>query len=192
MITTELAVIEPFPWAPLLGYLGTWLIPRVERIDNKGYERCHNGAIVRVTYRAGHGHLRVTAEGEITEDEIAARVARLFDVDQDTRAADRCLRDCPVLGPRVGCVPGLRPLGCWCSFELCVRTVVGSAGERGRGGDLDASAHRALWQARCQAGSISAPVAIRQPGAWRGRVRISPDFDALPKELEAVFRGEAE
>lgn len=36
------------------------------------------------------------------------------------------------------------------------------------------------------------PVAARQPGAWRGRVRISPDFDTLPEELEAAFRGETE
>lgn len=36
------------------------------------------------------------------------------------------------------------------------------------------------------------PVAARQPGAWRGRVRIIPDFDKLPGELEAAFRGEHE
>lgn len=35
-------------------------------------------------------------------------------------------------------------------------------------------------------------VAARQPGAWRGRVRISPDFDKLPQELEAAFCGKAE
>ena len=28
-------------------------------------------------------------------------------------------------------------------------------------------------------------------GAWRGRVRIAPDFDVLPPELEAAFRGES-
>jgi prevent-host-death family protein len=31
----------------------------------------------------------------------------------------------------------------------------------------------------------------RRPGAWRGRVRISDDFDELPPELEAAFRGDA-
>ncbi|MDN5850524.1 MAG: type II toxin-antitoxin system Phd/YefM family antitoxin [Nitrococcus sp.] len=36
------------------------------------------------------------------------------------------------------------------------------------------------------------PTAARQPGAWRGRVRVSADFDTLPEELEAAFRGEAE
>lgn len=30
----------------------------------------------------------------------------------------------------------------------------------------------------------------RSPGAWRGRVRISPDFDDLPAEVAAAFRGE--
>ncbi|HEY6379290.1 MAG TPA: type II toxin-antitoxin system Phd/YefM family antitoxin [Candidatus Dormibacteraeota bacterium] len=31
----------------------------------------------------------------------------------------------------------------------------------------------------------------RRPGAWRGRVRIASDFDELPPELGAAFRGEA-
>jgi prevent-host-death family protein len=32
--------------------------------------------------------------------------------------------------------------------------------------------------------------APRQPGAWRGRVRIARDFDELPDDLVAAFRGE--
>jgi prevent-host-death family protein len=32
----------------------------------------------------------------------------------------------------------------------------------------------------------------RSPGAWRGRVRIGPDFDDLPPEVAAAFRGEGE
>jgi prevent-host-death family protein len=30
----------------------------------------------------------------------------------------------------------------------------------------------------------------RVPGAWRGKVRIADDFDELPTEIEATFRGE--
>ena len=30
----------------------------------------------------------------------------------------------------------------------------------------------------------------RSPGAWKGRVRISRDFDDLPPELARAFRGE--
>jgi prevent-host-death family protein len=31
----------------------------------------------------------------------------------------------------------------------------------------------------------------REPGYWRGQVRIAPDFDTLPESLAAAFRGEA-
>ena len=31
----------------------------------------------------------------------------------------------------------------------------------------------------------------RRPGAWRGRVRIASDFDELPPDLAAAFRGDA-
>lgn len=30
----------------------------------------------------------------------------------------------------------------------------------------------------------------RVPGGWRGKVRISPDFDELPADVEAAFRGD--
>jgi prevent-host-death family protein len=30
----------------------------------------------------------------------------------------------------------------------------------------------------------------RVPGGWRGKVSIADDFDELPPELEAAFRGE--
>ena len=33
-------------------------------------------------------------------------------------------------------------------------------------------------------------VGTRQPGAWRGRVHLSEDFDELPAELAAAFAGE--
>lgn len=32
----------------------------------------------------------------------------------------------------------------------------------------------------------------RSPGAWKGRVRIAPDFDDLPAEVSEAFRGENE
>jgi prevent-host-death family protein len=32
----------------------------------------------------------------------------------------------------------------------------------------------------------------RRAGSWRGRVRIAPDFDELPPEIRAAFRGETE
>jgi prevent-host-death family protein len=32
--------------------------------------------------------------------------------------------------------------------------------------------------------------AQRAPGAWRGLVELAPDFDDLPDQLDAAFRGE--
>ena len=35
-----------------------------------------------------------------------------------------------------------------------------------------------------------APSRRRTPGGWRGKVRISDDFDELSAEIDAAFRGE--
>jgi prevent-host-death family protein len=32
--------------------------------------------------------------------------------------------------------------------------------------------------------------APRTPGGWEGRVMIAPDFDELPPDLDAAFRGD--
>ncbi len=31
---------------------------------------------------------------------------------------------------------------------------------------------------------------VRKPGAWRGKVKIKPGFNAVDKEIEAMFNGE--
>ena len=36
-----------------------------------------------------------------------------------------------------------------------------------------------------------AATAPRVPGYWKGKVRIAADFDLLPPEIAAAFRGEA-
>jgi antitoxin (DNA-binding transcriptional repressor) of toxin-antitoxin stability system len=36
------------------------------------------------------------------------------------------------------------------------------------------------------------PRSPRRPGYWAGRVAIGPDFDTLPREVEAAFAGEGE
>jgi hypothetical protein len=35
------------------------------------------------------------------------------------------------------------------------------------------------------------PCSRRSPGAWRGQVSIAADFDELPEEIDAAFRGDA-
>ena len=31
----------------------------------------------------------------------------------------------------------------------------------------------------------------RQPGYWKGKVKIADDFDELPPDIDAAFRGES-
>lgn len=35
------------------------------------------------------------------------------------------------------------------------------------------------------------PGHTRRPGGWKGRVRIAADFDELPEDLLAAFRGDS-
>lgn len=37
---------------------------------------------------------------------------------------------------------------------------------------------------------ISSPRLPRRPGVWKGKVVIHDDFDELPEEIAAAFRGE--
>ncbi|GAC1472377.1 MAG: type II toxin-antitoxin system prevent-host-death family antitoxin [Chloroflexota bacterium] len=36
------------------------------------------------------------------------------------------------------------------------------------------------------------PLIERKPGAWRGRVRIAPDFDELSDDVRRAFLGDSE
>jgi antitoxin (DNA-binding transcriptional repressor) of toxin-antitoxin stability system len=35
------------------------------------------------------------------------------------------------------------------------------------------------------------PAGTREPGRWAGRVHIHPDFEELPEDVAAAFRGES-
>lgn len=39
---------------------------------------------------------------------------------------------------------------------------------------------------------VQSPRPRREPGSWRGRVWMADDFDELPEEIAAAFRGERE
>jgi DNA-3-methyladenine glycosylase II len=123
----ELPVRGHLPWARVLGYLQPRLIPGVENVDDVSYQRRFNGSRVRVTADAATSArcLRIEAASTGLARQAAPRVAHLFAVNENLVAARRRLRQCPVLAPRIARLPGLRPLGSWDAFELCVRTVIG-------------------------------------------------------------------
>lgn len=122
---SDLPLREPLPWATLLAYLQPRLIPGVEQVDATSFERRSGTGRVRVALNRAGSALRIATDGAVDRCDARARVTRLFGLAEDTRAAVRYLARSPVLAPRLAGTPGLRALGCWDPFELCLRTVLG-------------------------------------------------------------------
>jgi DNA-3-methyladenine glycosylase II len=121
----EIAVREPFPWPQLIGYLSQRLIPEFESIENGSYQRRVARHTVTVSYDARRARVRVAASGRVKVEQTLASVRRLFDPDYEAEAVHRHLRRSQPLQARIAAVPGMRPLGAWSPFELCLRTVLG-------------------------------------------------------------------
>ncbi len=125
MLIGNIAVRAPFPWRHLLDYFAHRLIPQVERIENDCYVRQVGARTIAVGYDPATAQLQVTANGRVKTDQVLRNVRRLLDVDYDAQRIHKHLRRSPVLKPRIAKVPGMRPLGAWSPFELCVRTIIG-------------------------------------------------------------------
>ena len=54
-----------------------------------------------------------------------AAAARLFDIEHDHAAIQEHLQRSKPLRQRLNNLPGMRPLGAWSPFELCLRTILG-------------------------------------------------------------------
>lgn len=122
MSEIAIKVRAPFPWRQSLEYLGWRATPRLETIEGDTWVRqVHDGI---VTVRHDGRSRRLVASGAVDAD-TAERIARLFRVDYDARAATAHLARDPLLAPRLAAVPGLRPLSAWSPFELGVRTIIG-------------------------------------------------------------------
>jgi DNA-3-methyladenine glycosylase II len=125
MLIGHVAVREPFPWRHMLDYFAHRLIPQFERIENDSYVRQIGTRTIAVAYDPAQAQLQVTSNGRVKAAEVLANVGRLLDVSYDPRSIHKHLRRSPVLKRRIANVPGMRPLGAWSPFELCVRTILG-------------------------------------------------------------------
>jgi 3-methyladenine DNA glycosylase/8-oxoguanine DNA glycosylase len=119
-------VREPFPWKAMLSYLRGRSIPGRELVDEDRYFRIANDAtaVVAVSYDPQQSALVIDRSEQIDAGIAEARVIHLFSPSHDADLIRSLHRD-PVLGPRIAGAPGIRPLGCWDPFELCVRTILG-------------------------------------------------------------------
>ncbi|MCH6257051.1 hypothetical protein MLD52_10870 [Puniceicoccaceae bacterium K14] len=117
-------VIEPFPWAPLLSYLNSRLIPHCEFVDGLVYRRITEEGNVTVRYIHSEKHLIVSTPDSPNSKDYLDRIRFLFQYTLDWKPAPQ-LKDDPILCSKVESIPGFRPLGAWDRFELSVRTIIG-------------------------------------------------------------------
>ncbi len=113
-----ISVNQPFPWQQTLAYLHWRGTPGLDIIEEDGYTRLTPSGPVSVQYDPGQGCL-------LCEPHAASRVSVIFDTGCDIAAVNRALAACPIVGPRLQKVPGLRIPGCWEPFELCLRVILG-------------------------------------------------------------------
>lgn len=125
MLLRPLPVRGPFPWAQLLDYLSVRLIPDVEEVQESRYLRRVGGSTIAVSFNARASRLEASVDKAVDEAAALAGIARVFDLEFDSNIVRDCLGDMPLLAPLIAKVPGMRPLGAWSAFELCVRTILG-------------------------------------------------------------------
>lgn len=143
---TTLRVRPPFPWKELLAYLSYRSIPGLETVGNDQYRRELDEGAVGVSFDPRTSKLELTLEGSVDRKQIAARVAALFDIDFDSTPVADALGRTRRLASRIKKVPGMRPLGAWSPFELCVRTILGQQVTVAAAGTLTRR-----WMERCGA-----------------------------------------
>ena len=113
---------EPYQWRAILDFLALRLFAGVENVEGNQYCRRGHGWKVSVSHQPGA--LLVNVTGSAPQD-TAGRVSHLFDLAARTSQIEAHLNQFPALRPRIAAHPGLRLPGCWDSFELVVRAILG-------------------------------------------------------------------
>jgi 3-methyladenine DNA glycosylase/8-oxoguanine DNA glycosylase len=125
MLLGELKVRTPFPWQVLLDYYSHRLTPGFESVEGGCYRRIEGKRTITVEYQAKPSRLIVTSNARVGAEETLAAAARLFDIDHDHEVVREPLHRSKPLRQRLLNLPGMRPLGAWSPFELCLRTILG-------------------------------------------------------------------
>jgi AraC family transcriptional regulator, regulatory protein of adaptative response / DNA-3-methyladenine glycosylase II len=130
-ITLKLPYSPPYPWEQTRSWLATRAIPGMESIDDRGYHRL-------ITLNAHQGTVSIRPDPDLPQllatisfpqldslSQIVARLNRLFDLHANVGAITEHLQTDPVLIPAIAYRPGIRIPGCWDTFELAVRAILG-------------------------------------------------------------------
>ena len=130
-LVLRLAYRPPYNWNSVLGYLGGRAIPGVESVRDDAYRRS-----VRIGDAAGWLQVRNIDGREQLALEVAphlaphlmsllAHVRTQFDLDANPEVIEAHLGQDAMLAQQIANAPGLRVPGCFDTFELAVRAVLG-------------------------------------------------------------------
>ena len=130
-LVLRLAYRPPYNWQSVRDYLGGRAIPGVESAQGGAYRRS-----VRVGDVGGWLQVRLLAGRDQLELEVApqlaphlmlllSRVRTQFDLDANPEVIEAHLGQDPMLARFIAASPGLRVPGCFDTFELAVRAVLG-------------------------------------------------------------------
>lgn len=190
-MTLRLAHTSPYPWPPLLAFLGARAIPGVEEVAGGQYRRtvAIDGGLGSIAVRAspGGGHLLATIRVPRVAalPEVVGRLRRLFDLDADVQAIGAQLARDPLLAPLVAARPGLRVPGAWDPFELAVRAILGQqvsvAAARTMAGRIAAA-----YGQRAPAGGVAFPGPERLADARLGRLGLTRARAAAVRALASA------
>ncbi len=133
-ITLFVAYRPPYDWERLISFLAARTIPGTEIVSEDTYRRTvaiKKGGTTRygwisVAHRPSQNGLAVTVATTLLPvlSQVLARVRRLFDVNCFPQAVYEKLATMNDIAPGL-CIPGLRVPGCFDSFEMSVRAILG-------------------------------------------------------------------
>jgi len=133
-ITLSLGYRPPYPWHQVLDFLETRAIPGVEKIQNGEYMRAvhietegeHRYGWVKVGHNSDKNALSITISASLLPvlSDVLFRIRRLFDLNCDPELIYEILSTMNEIKPGL-CILGTRLPGCFNSYEMAVRAVLG-------------------------------------------------------------------
>jgi AraC family transcriptional regulator of adaptative response / DNA-3-methyladenine glycosylase II len=134
-VTVALGYRPPYRWREMLGFLALRAIPGVETARDDAYFRTARFAVgnhrtaygrVRVAHQPNNNTLAVSIDAALLPvlPQVLARVRHLFDLCCDPDAVFETLAPMNNIHPGL-CVHGTRLPGCFDTFEMAVRAVLG-------------------------------------------------------------------
>jgi AraC family transcriptional regulator, regulatory protein of adaptative response / DNA-3-methyladenine glycosylase II len=121
----------PYDWHGVLEFLKARAIPGVEEVANATYRRTILFQGASGYFEVSHDEASHSLNVRVQFGEprslffIIERIRTMFDLNADWTAIARVLNADPELSGKLKAHPGLRVPGCWNSFEMGVRAILG-------------------------------------------------------------------